>query len=108
MPAFFLEVQRMLASRLTHPFARGQLVSREAAGLLVEYGEILVDDARVSLTAAQVVEQKLLAMMGRSRASSFWPSKNAASRHRLRYDAGPPQKTLQLALSARAVQYRRV
>src|SRR5690348_16691645 len=54
----------MLTTRFAHPVACRRLVSREAAAQLVEYGEILVSDARASLTIAQLVDDKVLAMLG--------------------------------------------
>ena len=90
----------MLTTRLTHPVAPGQLVSREAAGQLVEHGEILVGDARVSLTIAQLVDEKVLAMLG-SGASGFRPVKDAVARRSMSYDSGPPEN-IPLALSARS------
>jgi len=87
----------MLTTRLVHPFARGQLVSREAARQLVEYGEILVGDSRLSLTIAQMVEDKVLAMLG-SGARCFRPFKNAVGRRSMSYDSGPATPSA-LALS---------
>ena len=89
----------MLTTRSVHPFARRPLVSREAAGQLVEYGEILVGDARVSLTIAQLVDEKVLAILG-SGASGFRPVKDAVARRSMSYDSGP-QKNIPVALSAR-------
>src|SRR5256885_15928522 len=88
----------MLPTRSAYFVARGQLVSTEAAGPLVEYGEILVGDARDSLTIAQMVDQKVLAMLG-SHASGF---RAVQKRRGSTYRIADPQKSIPLALSARS------
>src|SRR5262249_27721911 len=55
----------MLVTNFSTPhFARGHVVSRETAANLEEPEEVLVADPRGSLTPAQMVDQKLLALVG--------------------------------------------
>jgi hypothetical protein len=54
----------LMNSLSAHHLAHRQFVARETATSLVEPEEVLIADPRGSLTPSQMVDQKLLALLG--------------------------------------------